>query len=100
MRLCRGGERPPDRSSAEKCDEITPPHAFPQRSTWTPEYQMSHDLTKAIAAVSRLNRQGVEGESPLRCRSSEPHRPRAVRQQWRSVGRGVHTLAIEPRKIV
>jgi hypothetical protein len=27
--LCRGGERPPDRYAAEKCDELTPPHATP-----------------------------------------------------------------------
>src|SRR5262249_41857238 len=51
-------------------------------------------------SVRRLNRQGAGGESPLRGRISEPHRPRAVRQQWRSVGRGVHRPAIEPRKIV
>jgi len=29
LRLCRGGERPPDRCAAEKCDELTPPHAIP-----------------------------------------------------------------------
>src|SRR5262245_34812135 len=49
LRLRRGGERPPDRCAAEKCDELTPPHAIP-RSTRMPEYQMSHMSTKAIAA--------------------------------------------------
>ncbi len=48
------------------------------------------------------DRQGVVGESPIRRRSSDPRRPRAVRVwprgQGRSVGRGSCRPAIEPRK--
>jgi len=29
LRLCKGGERPPNRCAAEKCDELTPLHAIP-----------------------------------------------------------------------
>ena len=29
LRLCRARERPPCRCAAEKCDELTPPHATP-----------------------------------------------------------------------
>jgi len=48
------------------------------------------------------DRQGVEGASPLRWRSSDRHRPRVMRScSWglrRSVDRGTHRPAIEPRK--
>ena len=48
------------------------------------------------------DRPGVVGESPIRRRSSDPRRPRAVRVwprgQGRSVGRGPCRPAIEPRK--
>jgi len=48
------------------------------------------------------DRPGVIGESPIRRRSSDPRRPRAVRVwprgQGRSVGRGSCRPAIEPRK--
>jgi len=48
------------------------------------------------------DRPGVIGESPIRRRSSDPRRPRAVRVwprgQGRSVGRGPCRPAIEPRK--
>jgi len=48
------------------------------------------------------DRPGVVGESPIRRRSSDPRRPRAVRVwprgQGRSVGRGTCRPAIEPRK--
>jgi hypothetical protein len=48
-------------------------------------------------------RQGVgAARSPLRRRSCDPHRPRAVRacsrEHGRSVGRGAHRPTIEPRK--
>ena len=47
------------------------------------------------------DRRGVGGASPLRGRISDPPRPRAVRLHprgcGRSVGRGVHRPAIEPR---
>src|SRR3954454_17301674 len=48
------------------------------------------------------DRPGVVGESPIRRRSSDPRRPRAVRVwprgQGRSVGRGPCRPAIEPRQ--
>src|SRR5262245_7422979 len=52
------GDRPPNRRAAEKCDELTPPHAMPP-ITWLPEYQMADHSAKAIAASRSAGASGV-----------------------------------------
>jgi len=54
LRLCRGGERPPDRCAAEKCDELTPPHTPPIRQK-TFRKQTESLQRRERTAVSRCN---------------------------------------------
>jgi len=41
LRLCRGGERPPDGCAAKKCYDLTSTHAALQSTPMRSEYQMS-----------------------------------------------------------
>ena len=59
-------------------------------------------LLEGIDWERRITEKEMEGASPLRWRSSDPHRPRVMRGQprgcTRSVDRGVYRPAIERRK--
>src|SRR5215213_9732288 len=64
--------------------------------------RMAHRFCSMGLGSAPGDRPGVVGESPIRRRSSDLRRPRAVRVwprgQGRSVGRGTCRPAIEPRK--
>src|SRR5262249_27620706 len=65
-------ERPPDHYAAEKCDEITPPHAPPLRCTRRSEDQMPHPSAKAIAALQSAEAHDRAGEQGRPERSLRP----------------------------
>ena len=84
-------------------DEENPSPANLASSSFEPLSPPRFDRFRSLRLGSAPgDRPGVVGESPIRRRSSDPRRPRAVRVwprgQGRSVGRGPCRPAIEPRK--